>query len=139
MTTNTTRYVDLLKNQFCVDLRRKGYILKDTYFQQDNSRVHTANATLDFLRTKFNSNHIISKDLYPARSPDLTPPDFFLFGYIKSKVYANSPTTLEDLKANIRHEMQAVPREMLCRVMNSAVRRMQLCQRVGGGHIQHLL
>jgi len=39
---------------------------------------------------------------WPARSPpDLNPCDFFLWGYLKSKVYCPKPRTLDDLKNNI--------------------------------------
>lgn len=46
-------------------------------------------------------------------SVDFTPPDFFLGGYLKSKVYASKPTTIAELKENIRAEMEAIPPEML--------------------------
>ena len=36
---------------------------------------------------------------WPARSPD--PCDFFLWGYLKSKVYCPKPGTLDDLEINI--------------------------------------
>jgi hypothetical protein len=36
---------------------------------------------------------------WPPRSPDLTPPDYFLWGYFKDKVYAKESSTLEGLKA----------------------------------------
>ena len=38
---------------------------------------------------------------WPARSPDLNPCDFFLWGYLKSKVYCPKPRTLDDLENNI--------------------------------------
>ena len=33
-----------------------------------------------------------------TRSPDLNPCDFFLWGYLKSKVYSNRPQSIEELK-----------------------------------------
>jgi hypothetical protein len=39
--------------------------------------------------------------MVPPRSPDLTPPDYFLWGYLKLVVYSNRPLTIEDLKQNI--------------------------------------
>ena len=45
---------------------------------------------------------------WPPRSPDLTPPDFFLWGFLKSKVYANKPKIIEKLIDNIRAEMAAI-------------------------------
>lgn len=41
----------------------------------------------------------------PPHSPDLTAPDFLLWGYIKSIVYINRLQTLEDLKTTIREEI----------------------------------
>lgn len=34
----------------------------------------------------------------PLRSCDLTPLDFFLWGHLKTKVYVNRPTTIQQLK-----------------------------------------
>ena len=45
---------------------------------------------------------------WPPRSPDLSPADFGLWGHLKSKVYANNPTTLRQLKMNIQQEMEAI-------------------------------
>ena len=49
---------------------------------------------------------------WPARSPDLHPCDFFLWGYLKSKVYSNRPQSIEQLKDAIRQEIIAIPNEM---------------------------
>ena len=38
---------------------------------------------------------------WPARSLDLNHCDFFLWGYLKSKVYCPKPRTLDDLENNI--------------------------------------
>jgi hypothetical protein len=45
---------------------------------------------------------IISQNLWPPRSPDLTYHDFFLWGYLKERVYRGNPRTVEALKDNIR-------------------------------------
>jgi hypothetical protein len=50
---------------------------------------------------------------WSARSPDLNACDFFLWGYLKSKVYEKKPRTMEDLKQNISEELAAVPPTML--------------------------
>ncbi|CAF5082377.1 unnamed protein product, partial [Rotaria sp. Silwood1] len=38
---------------------------------------------------------------WPARSPDLTPCDFFLWGYLKDIVFQNPPATIIELKQRI--------------------------------------
>jgi hypothetical protein len=43
-------------------------------------------------------DRIISKDLWPPRSPDLNPCDFYLWGRLKSVVHTNNTYDLEALK-----------------------------------------
>jgi hypothetical protein len=45
---------------------------------------------------------------WPARSPDLTPLDFFLWGFVKEKVYRLRPTTAGDMKLRIRDAFRLV-------------------------------
>ena len=69
------------------------------------------------------------------RSCDLTPLDFFLWGHIKSLVYANKPATLDDLKDNIQREIANVPVEMCARVVENWVQIIDRCKRARGGHM----
>jgi hypothetical protein len=54
---------------------------------------------------------------WPPRSSDLTPCDFFLWGYLKAEVYQHRPQTLEGLKEAITQKVAAIPPEMTRRVM----------------------
>jgi hypothetical protein len=76
---------------------------------------------------------------WPPRSPDLTAPDFFLWGYLKSKVYANKPNNLEDLKAPIRNDIQLISNETLAKVMDEVSVRSQECKRFNGGYIKSVI
>jgi hypothetical protein len=49
---------------------------------------------------------------WPPRLPDLSACDFFLWGYLKSKVYVRKPRTVDDLKVPIREEIATVPQEI---------------------------
>jgi len=83
--------------------------------------------------------HIISKGLWPLCSPDLTPPDYFLWGYLKGRVYQNKPRTIDALKANITEEIQAVTVEILARTFQNMVHWFQSCLDANSGHFQHML
>ena len=76
---------------------------------------------------------------WPARSPDLTPCDFFLWGFLKSRVYVNRPSTLEDLKTNIQEEIANITPAMLARVMTNARNRFTQCMKNGGRHLSDLI
>ena len=58
-------------------------------------------ATLDVLRPVF-EDRIISRDVvWPPRSCDLTPLDYYLLCAVKDKCYADKPETIDALKDNI--------------------------------------
>jgi len=76
------------------------------WFQQDGATAHMAVISIAALRRLF-PQRVISCFIdvpWPPRSPDLTALDFFLWGYLKSKVYSNRPTDLHTLKENIREK-----------------------------------
>jgi len=50
---------------------------------------------------------------------------FFLWGYIKSKVYVPKPRTVDDLKVSIPEETATAPREMLVNVMQNFEERLR--------------
>ena len=54
----------------------------------------------------------------PPRSPDLSTCDFFLWGYLKPRVYTHKPRTLNDLKEAIHQEIRPIDRQLLARVMD---------------------
>ena len=74
--------------------------MDDTWFQEDGATCHTTNVTIDLLRTVF-ENRIISRNSdvnCPPWSCDLTPLDYFLWGAVEDKCYANHTETIEALK-----------------------------------------
>ena len=50
-----------------------------------------------FLADRFLAND----NTWPAPSTDLAVPDYFLWGYVKSKVYETRPANIADLKQRI--------------------------------------
>ena len=82
---------------------------------------------------------VILQDLYPPRSPDLTPPDFNLWGKLKGLVYADNPRLINDLKHNIRQVIADIRCEELHQVFSNLRRRVELCLQEDGSHFQQLL
>ncbi|GFW75190.1 uncharacterized protein TNCV_448951 [Trichonephila clavipes] len=78
--------------------------VQELWFQQDGATCHTARATIDLLKDTF-GDRLISRFgpvNWPPRSCDLTPLDYFLWGYVTPLVYADKPQTLDHLEDNIR-------------------------------------
>jgi len=75
----------------------------------------------------------------PPCSPDLTPCDYFLWGYLKTKVFETKPRTIADLKQRIQDEMAAIPVEMLREIMNSFTSRLEECVLRNGSHLEGVI
>ena len=135
-TVNTERYVELIENFVVPELKRKRKY-SSAWFQQDGATCHTSTVTLNVLKKHF-KDRIISRGtsiLWPPRSPDLSVCDFFLWGYLKSRVYINKPRDLEQLSANIRSEITNIPHPMLKKVFVNFVKRLEECKKLDGAHL----
>ena len=115
--------------------------LGDTWFQQDGATARTSRTSMAVLREHFPECLIsIRGDLeWQARSPDLTPCDFFVWGFLKSRVYVNRPRTLQDLKANMQEEIANIAPAMLVGVMTNARNRFAQCMENGGRHLPDVI
>lgn len=77
---------------------------------------------------------------WPARSPDITPCDFFLWGHLKSLVYNTIPiANVHELRQRLNAALDTITVPMLQRVQENIVRRLNLCIEMDGGHFEHLL
>jgi len=114
---------------------------EDFWFQQDGATAHTAHRSLEILREMFPRRLIsLRGDIgWTARSPDLIPCDFFLWGYLKAEVYKHRPQTLKALKDAIREEGAAIPPEMTNIVMENFRERLRQCIANNGRHLSDVI
>lgn len=134
-TLNGERYRTILQQALGTMLDDE---LQFGHFQQDGATPHTAGETLRYLR-EFYDDRLISRGLWPARSPDLTPLDYYLFGRIKNNIFKNPLHTLDELQVAIRHEIEIITPNELQNVFECMKRRVNLCLENEGGHFEHLL
>ncbi len=106
------------------------------WFQPDNVRPQVARNTMAVLKSFFD-DCLISSGLWPPRSPDLSPLDYFLWGYLKDRVYSPAPVTFEDLKADIVRKITLF--SMLQNVINNAIKCAQACIQGAGDQLEHSL
>ena len=66
-------------------------------------------------------------------------PDFFLWGYLKCKVYANNPRTIQELKVNIQEEVRVLGPEILRKVMENALERARQVEVNNGHHLKDII
>ncbi|GFS57375.1 transposable element Tc3 transposase [Trichonephila clavipes] len=109
----------MITNFFISELNNQD--VQELWFQQDGATCHTARATIDLFKDTF-GDRLISRFgpvNWPPRSCDLTPLDYFLWGYVKSLVYADKPQTLDHLEDNIRRVIADIRPQMLEKVIEN--------------------
>ncbi|GFX10453.1 uncharacterized protein TNCV_1868481 [Trichonephila clavipes] len=76
---------------------------------------------------------------WPPRSCDLTPLDYFLWGYVKSLVYADKPQTLDHLEDNIRRVIADIRPQMLEKVIENWTSRLDYIRASRGSHMPEII
>jgi hypothetical protein len=103
---NSDRFVNDILNQFFNQLTAEER--QHGYFQQDNATAHTANATMVAIREVF-EDRIISRELWPPKSSDLSFCKFYLQRNLKGKIYKNNHRSIEALQNEITHVICSIP------------------------------
>ena len=94
VTVNGNRYRQMIQEYLLPEIEDNKQ--RNIFFKQDGATAHTARATMEMLKAIF-PIRLISRfgDMpWPPRSPDLSAPDFLLWGYSKEKIYIEMPDTL---------------------------------------------
>ncbi|GFU65214.1 putative DD41D transposase [Trichonephila clavipes] len=139
VTINGDRYRAMITNFFIPELNN--HDVQELWFQQDCATCHTACATIDLLKDTF-GDRLISRFgpvNSPPRSCDLTPLDYFLWGYVKSLVYADKPQTYDHLEDNIRRVIADIGLQMLEKVIENWTSRLDYIRASRGSPMPEII
>ncbi|GFV90830.1 transposable element Tc3 transposase [Trichonephila clavipes] len=139
VTVNGDQYRAMITNFFIPELNN--HDVQELWFQQDSATCHTARATIHLLKDTF-GNRLISRFgpvNRPPRSCDLTPLDYFLWGYVKSLVYVDKPQTLDYLEDNIRRVIADIRPQMLGKVIENWTSRLDYIRASRGGPMPEII
>src|SRR6266536_1914717 len=109
--------------------------------------LHTANSMLQFY-SGYNSTEsardltIFSRStphIWASHSPDLNPPDFFLWGYTKDRVYVNKPRDIDELKEAVTDVIRGISADATRNVIAYFAVRVRECLIRAGAHIEPVL
>jgi histone-lysine N-methyltransferase SETMAR len=97
----------------------------------DNAPIHCTGMIAErmFLREFKKMDH-------PPYSPDLSPCDFFLFGYLKGELAKRDYATPEDLLFEVRCVAAGISSELCRRVFENWIVRLQECIKCGGDYVE---
>ncbi|GFW46052.1 DUF4817 domain-containing protein [Trichonephila clavipes] len=139
VTVNGDRYRAMITNFFIPELNN--HDVQELCFQQDGATCHTARATIDLLKNTFGDRLIscFGPVNWPPRSCDLTPLDYFLWGYVRSLVYADKPQTLDHLEDNIRRVIADIRPQMLEKVIENWTSRLDYIRASRGSRMPEII
>ncbi|GFU04894.1 uncharacterized protein TNCV_1290131 [Trichonephila clavipes] len=139
VTVNGDRYRAMITNFFIVALNN--HDVQELWFQQDGVTCHTARATIDLLKDTF-GDRLVSRFgpvNWRPRSCDLTPLDYFLWGYVKSLVYADKSQMLDHSKDNIRRVFADIRPQMLEKVIENWTSRLDYIRATRGSPMPEII
>lgn len=131
----------MLRNEIIPAIRRIAGDIDQTWFQQDGASPHFGVDVCAYLNTQFPRRQIGRREeiVWPGRSPDLTALDYFLWGYLKDRVYKTKPRSIEDLCQKIRDEIALIYPDMIQNALSDFYNRVGYCQTVNGERFEHLI
>lgn len=137
---NAENYLEMLENFFWPRIRNKK-IASEIMFQQDGAPPHYGANVRDWLNKRLPGRWIGRRGPieWAARSPDLTPLDFFLWGYVKQKVYNKTHKNLDELRASITNVIKSISKETMNKVFLNIQKRLELVIANNGAHIEQYL
>ena len=140
-TVTGRRYLEMLTNWLIPQLAAERH---DYLFQQHGAPPQWNLAVQTFLNEHLpnrwigragQNDQVFYK--WPPRSPDLTVCDFFLWGYVKDRVYVPPlPATVDELQERITAAVKSVTPDKLQRVWSELDYRNDVCRVTRGGHIE---
>ena len=103
-TLNGNNYTQFLETQLPILLEDVPLQIRNQmWFMQDGAPAHFSRIAREFLNNNYTNRWIGRRGpiAWPARSPDLNPLDFYLWGHLKTITYDTPVATVEILRNRI--------------------------------------
>ena len=136
----------VLDHEF-VPATRRHRMLRNYWFMQDGAHPHLTAEVFDFHQATFR-NRIVALDTlafsghgveWSPYSSDFNPCDYFLWGYLKGRVFKHVPATLQVLRTVISRDIPAVENDVLPKVIMEFSTRICTFIAVEGKRLENLL
>ena len=132
-TVNADFYVEVLQHlcKRIQHVRPKMWEDRTFFLLHDNAPAHTATRTVQFLAQKG-----ITVLSHPPYSPDLSPPDYFLFPRLKFAMKGARYDLVEDIHNAVTRELKAIPLSAFSEAMNRLQTRSKRCVQLQGDYFE---
>lgn len=131
-------YMEFLRNELFTSLENTPLLTRmNMYFQHDGAPPHTAHRVREFLNEHFAGKLIGAGGVinWPPRSPDLTPLDYCIWGWMKSEVYKVKVNTRDELITRIFDAAALIKekKDVLATATQNIRKRVKKCIDCNGG------
>ncbi|GBM25994.1 hypothetical protein AVEN_223125-1 [Araneus ventricosus] len=131
---NSEYYIQKILKPFLKDDYCRLHPNGDAVFHQDSAPSHASRVTQKFLTDQ--QVQFLKPQQWMPNSPDATPCDYFLWGYLKNKLNKRRVSTLRCLRKAIGEEVKKIPQEMKLRALKSWPKRCRQIYYAEGRHIE---
>lgn len=143
VTMNAERYLQFLTETLpdfldALPLRERLTI----WFQHDGAPCHSTRQVLEYLQDTFNGKIIgrYADVPWPPRSPDITPLDYFLWGYLKEKVYSHRPfNNIDHLERLIQEAAETILANVIRNVLDAFSKKTATCMERQGSYVEAIV
>ena len=139
-TMNSERYLNVLNEIVVPTLTSMRYNYHQ--YQQDGASVHYAIAVRECLNAHLPGRWIGrgSAHSWPARSPDLSVADFFLWGYVRQEVFKEPRAkTLDELSTKVENVLKNINVDFVKKSFSNFIKRCEMCVNVDGKQFEQFL
>lgn len=138
---NSNKYLDMLQNEIGPQLEEYANQNNEVWYEHDGCPAHCSRDIKLYLDQCFPNSWIGRGGPinWPARSPDLAPCDFFLWPYLKEKVYERQINNIMELRNAIVEECNNITQIQLSSVRQEFYNRLGYCLAVNGDVFEHLI
>ncbi|KFM75855.1 Transposable element Tcb1 transposase, partial [Stegodyphus mimosarum] len=134
-TVSSVVYLDMLENFVFPQLEE---LQPHVFLQQDGAPPHWGTIVRSSLNGHFTGRWIGRGGPIPwlSRSPDITPLDFFLWGFVKGNVYRRRVSNMDDLKARITTTIASVDADVLASTWREIEYRLDILRATKEVHVE---
>lgn len=136
------RYLQLLRNTMenfldTVNLAER----QEIFFQQDGAPPHNTYVVGNLLTELFGQRWLATRGpiLWPPRSPDITPLDFYFWGFLKNKIYNKKYNNVNELQESIINTINNIDGRTILKATRKVLKCARKCVEVEGGLFEHLM
>lgn len=130
---NSTYYINSVLKKFINRDAKKLYPKNNYIFQHDSAPAHVSKLTKNFMDKNMK---YVSKDIWPPKSPDLAPMDYFVWGWMKSRLKKYKVSNMASFKRALIRVWKEIPQKFIINALQSWKKRCYLVNRANGGHIE---